>query len=78
MPIFVRKFLTDFIETGVAALLALNLILPTSGADVLHIGLAIGAALAGAALAAARRAYPSFVEYVRSKLGTTENTDGAA
>lgn len=69
MPDFVKKALVDFAETGIAAVFALAIVLPTSVDDAKKAALAIGVALLGAAVSAARRAAPGFIEYLKSKLG---------
>jgi predicted Co/Zn/Cd cation transporter (cation efflux family) len=71
MPLWVRKFITDFVETGLAALFALTFVIPTTldgGREVL---LLVGAAIAGALVSAARRAIPAFIVWLNEKLGTT-------
>lgn len=70
MPEFVKKAIVDFAETGLAAVFALTIVLPTSVDDAKKAALAIGVALLGAAVSAARRAAPGFIEYLKSKLGT--------
>lgn len=71
MPEFVKKAIVDFAETGLAAVFALQVVLPASVEDAKKVALAIGVALLGAAVSAARRAAPGFIEYLREKLGTT-------
>lgn len=70
MPEFVRKAIVDFAETGLAAVFALAVVLPGSVEDAQKVALAIGVALLGAAVSAARRAAPGFIAYLRDKLGT--------
>lgn len=71
MPMWLRKFLVDFIETGLAALLALTLFFPTSWEELKAQGVIVLAAVAGALISAVRRAIPGFIEWVREQLGTT-------
>jgi hypothetical protein len=68
MPLFLRKFIVDFIETGLAALLALVLVVPTDPEQAKETGIVIAAAVAGALIAAFRRAVPGFIEWIRAKL----------
>lgn len=69
LPEFAKKFIVDFIETGLAVIFALNIAQPATLDDVKAIALTIGGALAGAAIAAGRRAAPGFIAYVKEKLG---------
>ncbi|MEK0430288.1 MAG: hypothetical protein RL139_92, partial [Gemmatimonadota bacterium] len=70
MPEFVKKAIVDFAETGLAAVFALSVVLPSSVEDAKKVAVAIGVALLGAAVSAARRAAPGFIEYLKEKLGT--------
>lgn len=70
MPDFAKKAIVDFAETGLAAVFALSIVLPASVEDARKAGLAIGVALLGAAVSAARRAVPGFIAYLKLKLGT--------
>ena len=69
-PLFLRKFIVDFIETGVAALLVLNLIVPTTTDEAKVVAASIGAAIAGALISAARRNAGDFYRWLREKFGT--------
>jgi hypothetical protein len=71
MPLFVRKFIVDFIETGLAAAFALTFVIPTTLEQGKEVALLAGAAIAGALIAAARRAAPEFLAWLNAKLGTT-------
>jgi hypothetical protein len=71
LPLFARNFIVDFIETGLAALLALTLIVPQNVEQAKEVGLLLGAAVAGALISAVRRAVPGFLEWLKAKLGTT-------
>lgn len=66
---FVKAFLTDAIETGAAAVVALNVAVPLNLDQAKASALVIGAAIGGAIISAARRRAPDFLAYVRSKLG---------
>jgi len=70
LPPFARSFIVDFVETGLAALLALTLIVPTSVEQAREVGLLLGAAVAGALISAVRRAVPGFLVWLRAKMGT--------
>ncbi len=72
MPLFVRKFILDFVETGLAAIFALTLAFPTNGDQTRQVAVAIGLAILSAAVSAARRAYPQFVKWLGNALGTAE------
>ena len=69
MPEFVKKAIVDFAETGLAAVFALAIVLPATVEDAKKVALAIGVALLGAAVSAARRAAPGFIAYLKAKLG---------
>jgi len=69
LPLFVRKYIVDFVETGAAAVFALALVFPGSVADTKAIAIAIGVAMVGAAVSAGRRALPDIFEYLRGLLG---------
>lgn len=69
MPEFVKKAIVDFAETGLAAVFALAIVLPATVEDAKKVALAIGVALLGAAVSAARRAAPGFIAYLKSRLG---------
>lgn len=63
IPLFVRKFIVDFVETSLAALLVLT----PAGDDesLLHAAMV---AVGVAALAAARRALPGFLVWLGGEL----------
>jgi hypothetical protein len=69
MPIFVNKFIVDFVETAIGAVLALNIFIPgdlsAAGAQASVIGTAVLVALA----AAVRRAAPDFVLWFKDQMG---------
>ena len=69
MPLFIRKFIVDFVETGIAAIFALSIAFPTDVASARQMVVVVGFALVGAAVSAARRAYPPFIEWLKTKLG---------
>jgi hypothetical protein len=68
-PLWVRKALVDFIEGAVAAVLVLNIVIPSTLDEARAQGAIVGAAIATAGVAAIRRAAPDFYAWVRSKLG---------
>jgi hypothetical protein len=72
IPLFARKFFVDFVETGIAAVLALTLVLPGNMDEAKAQAVVIGAALLGAFIAAARRAVPAFLVWLQEKLATGE------
>lgn len=73
LPLFLRKFIVDFVETGIAAIFALSLAFPTDIATAKQVGISIGLALLGAAVSAIRREAPDFVTWVKGKLGMGGN-----
>lgn len=72
LPLFVRKAIVDFVETALAGLFGMALVFPTSTEDLKAIGVAVGFGLLGAGIAAARRAIPGFLAYLKEQLGTGE------
>ena len=69
-PLFIRKFVVDFVETGIAAIFALTLAFPTSVASFQSVATAIGIAVVGALVSAVRREAPDFYIWLQGKLGT--------
>ena len=69
LPPFVRNFVIDFIETGIAVVFALNLVIPGSLDEAKAQAVLIGGAVISAFISAARRAAPAFIEWVRSQFG---------
>lgn len=65
LPLWLRKFLVDSIETGLAAVLALQLVIPTTADEATRTGGIIAAAVFGAVVSAFRRAVPSLVAWLR-------------
>lgn len=70
VPLWARKAIVDFIETGLAALFALNFVLPANIEEGKAVAALFLTAIAGAAIAAARRAIPGFLAWLNEKLGT--------
>jgi len=71
MPQFVKAFVIDFIETGLAALFAVSFAVPATLAEGKIVALLLTSAVAGAFIAAARRAVPAFLAWLKERLGTT-------
>jgi hypothetical protein len=69
LPSFVRKFVTDFVETSVAYLIALNLAFPTNYTSLKQVGVVIGVGIAGSLVSALRRAAPGFLTWFSAKFG---------
>jgi hypothetical protein len=72
MPIWVRKFFVDFVETGIGAVFGLTLFFPADLAQGEQVVTVVGAALAGALVSAARRAIPGFLAWLKSETGTED------
>lgn len=75
IPLFARKFITDFAETALAAVFALSLALPSTPGDLKAIGYAIGVGILGAAISAARRAIPGFLLWLNTQLGVPSDDE---
>ena len=78
MPLWLRKFVTDTVESGLAALLALTIVWPRSWEDLQAQGVIVAAALVGALISAFRRAVPEMIAWLRERLGVDglDATDG--
>lgn len=68
LPLFARKFLLDFVETGLAAIFALAFVFPTTLEEGQGVALLFASAVAGAGIAAARRAIPGLLVWLQTKL----------
>lgn len=69
IPMFLRKFVVDSVETFVATLFAMNLAIPGSLDEAKAISLVLGAAMISAIVSAARRAAPAALAALRGFLG---------
>jgi len=70
-PLFIRKFIVDFVETAIGAVLALSIAIPTSIATLQQMVAVVGIALVGALVSAFRREAPDFIQWLKDKLGTS-------
>lgn len=68
-PLFIRKFIVDFVETAITAVLALNVVFPNDIASAQQVALVIGLAVIAAFLSALRRNASSIVDWLKSALG---------
>jgi hypothetical protein len=73
LPLFIRKFIVDFIETAFAAVIGLVLIFPTSLNQATQEAAVVGIAILGAAISAIRRDGPDFFYWLQTVLGYTPN-----
>jgi len=71
LPLWVRKALVDFIEGAIGAVLVLNIAIPSTLDEAKAQAAIIGAGVAKAAVAAARRAAPDFSVWLRGLFGVT-------
>lgn len=69
LPAWFRKFLVDSVETALAAVLALQLVIPQTADEATRTAGIIAAAVFGAVISAFRRAVPSLVAWLREALG---------
>lgn len=69
MPLFVRKFIVDFVEGAVLGIFALNLFLPSNTDEAKAQAAIVGAGLLSAGIAAARRNAPAAFLWFREQLG---------
>lgn len=66
LPVSLRKAVTDAVETGIAASLAVSFTLPTSVDEAKRTALVVLGAGAGAAIAALRRAVLTYLAEKRA------------
>jgi hypothetical protein len=71
-PLWLRKFVVDFVETGIALIFGLTLIFPSTSSEAQQIAVVVGGAVLSALVSAARRAIPGFIVWLNEKLGTSE------
>jgi hypothetical protein len=71
LPEWIRKFITDAVESSIEAVLLLNWVIPGDLNAAKAQMLVAGAAVAGALVPAIRRAVPPFIAWLRERLGTT-------
>ena len=69
MPLFVKNFIIDFVETFVGAVFAMNLAIPGDLNQAKAIAMVLGAAAISALVSAGRRAAPAAIAALRAFLG---------
>jgi uncharacterized membrane-anchored protein len=70
LPLWVRKFLLDTIETGLGAVLALTFVVPVTMESAQTVGILVAAAVAGAVVSAVRRAVPPMLAWLKTLWAT--------
>jgi hypothetical protein len=71
MPTFVNKFIVDFVETAIAALFLLNIVIPNDIDQAKQMAVVVGTAVLGALVSALRRATPDFIGWLKTKLNVS-------
>lgn len=71
LPLFIRKFIVDFVETALAAVFLLTIAFPASIDEAKKAFVVVGVAVFGALVSALRRAVPDFLTWLRTTLGVT-------
>lgn len=71
LPLFVRKFILDFVETAIAAVFLLNIALPHDVSQAKQMAVTVGVAVFSALVSALRRATPGFLGWLKTKLSLT-------
>lgn len=71
VPLFLRKFFVDFVETAIGMVFALQIAFPHNVSELKQAIIIVGVALASALVSAIRRAAPSFLGWLNSKLGVS-------
>ena len=69
VPLFLKKFLLDFVETALGAILLLTIAFPTTINDVQRDFVVVGVATFGALVSAVRRNVPEFLKWLAGTLG---------
>ena len=69
MPLFVRKFVVDFVEGSVAFVLALTFVFPGTTGEAQSQAIIVGGGVAAALVSAARRNAPAALLALREALG---------
>lgn len=69
VPLFVRKFFVDFVETALGFLLGLTLVFPNSMVEAKQVAVVIAVGVLGAFVSALRRATPDAIGWLKGKLG---------
>ena len=69
MPLFVKNFIIDFVETFIGAVFAMNLAIPGDLNQAKALAMVLGAAAISALVSAARRAAPAALAALRNALG---------
>jgi hypothetical protein len=72
LPVWFRKFVIDAVETALAAVFAVTFAFPQSVEEAGAVGVLLLSAVAGALISAARRAIPSFIEWLRDVFAVKE------
>lgn len=67
-PLFIRKFVVDFVEAAIAAVFLLQIVLPNDVAEAYKVVVTVGLAILSAMVSALRRATPEFIEWLKFKL----------
>jgi hypothetical protein len=68
LPLFVRKFIVDFIETAIAAIFLLNIAFPQDVEQAKQQFVIVGVAVFSALVSALRRVVPDFISWLKSSL----------
>ena len=68
-PWWVRSAITDFVETAITAVLALNLVFPGTVSEARQEAVVVAMAVLAALVAAARRATPSLIAWIKDQMG---------
>lgn len=68
LPLFVRKFILDFVETSIGAIFLLNIAFPSTISETKQMVITVGIATFSALVSALRRTTPEFFSWLKSKL----------
>ena len=75
LPLFLRRFLLDFVETALGLVFALTIAFPGTWDDGKAVAITLGGAVLSALVSAARRAIPGLLAWLRGVLAVPD--DGA-
>lgn len=65
LPLVIRKFIVDLVETSAGAVIGVGFTLPASIDEATRQGVIVGTAVAAAALAVIRRHAPGWIAWLR-------------
>jgi uncharacterized membrane protein len=72
LPLWLRKFVVDFVETALGLVFALALVVPSDAQAAEAQAVIVAGALMAAAVSSARRAIPGLLAWLMERLDVTQ------